>query len=127
MQGEGTSDREEYPPCSRCVHVDAGTEEEEEVDDPTDSNDRAWGTPSAQETSEMETCMVYLVNKQRTSKIPVGTLTERRGAERGNNIVGLLKLAAMRHNVSLGQTIQISFRGIVAEMEIRVVKGSRTK
>jgi len=75
----------------------------------------------------METCMVYLVNKQRTSKIPVGTLTERRGAERGNNIVGLLKLAAMRHNVSLGQTIQISFRGIVAEMEIRVVKGSRTK
>ena len=75
----------------------------------------------------METCMVYLVNKQRTSKIPVGTLTERRGAERGNNIVGLLKLAAMRHNVSLGQTIQINFRGIVAEMEIRVVKGFQPK
>jgi hypothetical protein len=107
--------------------VDAGTEEEEEVDDPTDSNDRAWGTPFTQETSEMETCMVYLLNKQRASKTPVGTLMERRGAERGNNIAGLLKLAAIRFNVVLGQTIQINFRGICAEMEIRAVKGSRPK
>ena len=73
----------------------------------------------------METCRVYLVNKQRASKIPVGTIMERRGAERGNNIVGLLKLAANRYNVSLGQTIQINFRGICAEMEIRAVKGFR--
>ena len=127
MQGEGTSDREEYPPCSRCVYVDVGTEEDEEVDDPTDSNNRAWGIPVARETNEMETCMVYLVNKQRASKIPVGTLMERRGAERGNNIAGLLKLAAIRFNVLLGQTIQINFRGICAEMEIRAVKGFRPK
>jgi hypothetical protein len=75
----------------------------------------------------METCMVYLVNKQRATKIPVGTLMERRGAERGNNIVGLLKLAAIRYNVLMGQTIQIYFRGICAEMEIRTVKGFRPK
>lgn len=127
MHGEGTPNRKGNPPCSRHVRVEVGTEQDEEVGDPADSNDGALGIPSAQETSEMETCMVYLVNKQRTSKIPVGTLTERRGAERGNNIVGLLKLAAMRHNVSLSQMIQINFRGIVAEMEIRVVKGSLTK
>ena len=75
----------------------------------------------------METCKVYLVNKQRASKIPVGTLVERRGAERGNNIVGLLKLAAIRFNVSLGQTIQINFRGICAEIETRTVTGFRPK
>ena len=39
----------------------------------------------------METCMVYLVDKKRASKIPIGTFVERRGTERGNNIVGLLK------------------------------------
>jgi len=75
----------------------------------------------------METCIVYLVNKQRASKIHLGTLMERRGAERGNNIVGLLKLAAIRYNALLGQTIQISFRGVCAEMEIRAVKGFRPK
>jgi hypothetical protein len=75
----------------------------------------------------MGTCQVYLVNKQRASKIPLGTLIERRRTERGNNIVGLLRLAAIRHNVSSGQTIQINFRGIVAEMEIRVVKGFQPK
>ena len=75
----------------------------------------------------METCMVYLVNKQRASRTPMGTIMERRGTERGNNIVGLLKLAAIRYNLLLGQTIQISFRDICAEMEIRAVKGFRPK
>lgn len=85
------------------------------------------GIPTAQETNEMETCQVYLVNKQRASKIPLGTLMERRGTERGNNIVGLLRLAAIRYNVPSGQTLQVNFRGIVAEMEIRVVKGFQPK
>ena len=71
--------------------------------------------------------MVYLVNKQRASKIHVGTIVERRRTERGDNIVGLLKLAANRYKVSLGQTIQINFRGTLIEMEIRAVKGFRPK
>ena len=75
----------------------------------------------------METCMVYLVDKKRASKIPIGTFVERRGTERGNNIVGLLKLAAIRYNVTAGQTIQINFRGMCVEMEIRAVKGFRPK
>jgi len=104
-----------------------GTEEEEEAGDPTDSNKRAGGIPTTQETGEMETCQVYLVNKQRASRIPLGTLMERRGTERGNNIVGLLRLAAIRYNVPSGQTLQVNFRGIVAEMEIRVVKGFQPK
>lgn len=73
----------------------------------------------------METCLVYLVNKQRASKIPLGTIMERRRTERKNNIVDLLKLAAIRYNVSSGQTIQINFRGICAELEIRAVKRFR--
>ena len=127
MQREETSGGEGNLSCSGCIRVDVGTEEDEGVGDPTDSNERAWGIPSTQETSEMETCMVYLINKQRASRTPMGTLMERRGTERGNNIVGLLKLAAIRYNVLLGQTIQISFRGICAEMELRAVKGLRPK
>ncbi len=64
----------------------------------------------------METFMVYLINKQRASKIQVGTLVERRGTDRGNNIVGLLKLAANRYKESSGQTIQIDFRGFFVEL-----------
>lgn len=75
----------------------------------------------------METCLVYLVNKQRASKIQVGTLMERRRTERGNNIVDLLKLAAIRYKVLPGQTVQINFRGMLVEMEIRAVKGFRPK
>jgi len=75
----------------------------------------------------METCLVYLVNKQRASKIQVGTLMERRRTERGNNIVDLLKLAAIRYKVLSGQTVQINFRGMLVEMEIRAVKGFRPK
>lgn len=75
----------------------------------------------------MESCLVYLVNKQRASKIPLGTVMERRSTERKNNIVGLLKLAAIRYNLLMGQTMQIYFRGICAEMEIRTVKEFRPK
>jgi hypothetical protein len=64
----------------------------------------------------METFMVYLVNKRRASKIQVGTLVERRMTDRGNNIVGLLKLAANRYKESSGQTIQIDFRGFFVEL-----------
>jgi hypothetical protein len=35
------SDGERIPPCSGCVRVEVGTEEDEEVGDPTDSNERA--------------------------------------------------------------------------------------
>lgn len=127
MPGEGTSDREGNPPCSGYVRVDVGTEEDEEVGDPTDSNEKAGGIPSTQETNEMESCLVYRVNKQGATKIPLGTVMERRSTERKNNIVGLLKLAAIRYNVLMGQTIQINFRGICAELEIRAVKRFRPK
>lgn len=72
----------------------------------------------------MELCAVYLVNKQRASKIHVGTVMERRRTERRSNIVGLMKLAANRY-LSLGQTIQIKFRGNLYEMEIRAAKEFR--
>ena len=59
---------------------------------------------------------VYRVDKVRERKVQLGTLVERRRTERGNNIVGMLKLAASRFKLSPGQKIQVEFRGILVEM-----------
>jgi len=67
-------------------------------------------------TDEMTTFTVYRFDKDRDSKVRVGTLVERRGRDRGNNIVGLLKLAANRFKLSSGQRIQIEFGGILVEL-----------
>jgi len=64
----------------------------------------------------MTTFTVYSLDKSRERKVPVGTLVERRKSERGSNIAGLLKLAAVRFKGSPGQTIQIDFRGMLVEL-----------
>jgi hypothetical protein len=64
----------------------------------------------------MTTFAVYRIDKTRDKKVRVGTLVERRGRDRGNNIAGLLKLAANRFKLSSGHTIQIEFGGILVEM-----------
>jgi len=64
----------------------------------------------------MTTFTVYRVDKAHEKRMPVGTLVERRGTDRGNNIVGLLKLAASRFKDAPGQTIQVEFRGILFEL-----------
>jgi hypothetical protein len=65
---------------------------------------------------EMTTFTVYRVDKVREKKLPVGTLVERRNTERGNNIAGLLKLAAHRFKLSSGQKIQVEFGGFLVEL-----------
>jgi hypothetical protein len=67
-------------------------------------------------TDEMTTFTVYRFDKDRDRKVQVGTLVERRGRDRGNNIVGLLKLAANRFKLSSDQRIQIEFGGILVEL-----------
>lgn len=64
----------------------------------------------------MTTFTVYRFDKDRDSKVRVGTLVERRGRDRGNNIVGLLKLAANRFKLAPGQKIQVEFGGIRVEL-----------
>ena len=64
----------------------------------------------------MTTFTVYSVDKVRERKLPVGTLVERRSTERGNNIAGLLKLAAHRFKLSPGQKIQLEFGGLRVEL-----------
>lgn len=64
----------------------------------------------------MTTHAVYSVDKVRKRKVQVGTLVERRRTDRGNNIAGLLRLAACRFKVSPGQTIQVDFGGILVEL-----------
>jgi len=64
----------------------------------------------------MATFTVYSVEKARERKVQVGTLVERRRTDRGDNIVGLLKLAASRFKLSPGQKIQVKFGGILVEL-----------
>jgi hypothetical protein len=65
---------------------------------------------------EMKTFTVYRFDKVRDKKVQVGTLLERRGNERGNNLAGLLKLAADRFKRSPDHTIQIAFGGFHVEL-----------
>jgi len=64
----------------------------------------------------MTTITVYSVDKVRQGKIQLGTIVERRRTDRGNNVSGLLKLAANRFKLSPGQKIQVDFGGILVEL-----------
>jgi hypothetical protein len=67
-------------------------------------------------TDEMTTFTVYRFDQIRERKVQVGTLVERRKTDRGNNIAGLLKLAANRFKLSPDQKIQVEFVGIRFEL-----------
>ncbi|OIP34712.1 MAG: hypothetical protein AUK27_06470 [Deltaproteobacteria bacterium CG2_30_66_27] len=63
----------------------------------------------------MTTFNVYSVDKVRERKVQVGTVVERRRTDRGNNIAGLLKIAANRFKLSPEEKIHINFGGILIE------------
>ena len=64
----------------------------------------------------MMTFTVYSVDKVLQRKVQVGTLVERRRTDRGNNIAGLLKIAANRFKLSPAQKIQVRFGGFFVEL-----------
>jgi len=64
----------------------------------------------------MTTFNVYTVDKVLERKVQVGTLVERRRTDRGNNIAGLLKIAANRFKLSPGQKIQVKLGNILVEL-----------
>jgi len=60
----------------------------------------------------MSAFTVYRIDPPGTGRIPVGTVVERRQNERGNNIVGLLRLAVTRYKRSPEEKFQVDFRGL---------------
>jgi hypothetical protein len=64
----------------------------------------------------MKSFPVYQVENGRPSRVPVGLLVERRSKDRGDNLVGLLKLAATRFKSSPNQRIRVDFSGILIEI-----------
>ena len=64
----------------------------------------------------MTTFTVYSIDKVRERKVQLGTLVERRRTDRGNNIAGLLELAANRFKLSPDQKIQVEFGGFLVEL-----------
>jgi hypothetical protein len=65
---------------------------------------------------EMMTFTVYSIDKVHERKVQLGTLVERRRTDRGNNIAGLLELAANRFKLSSDQKIQVQFGGFLVEL-----------
>jgi hypothetical protein len=56
----------------------------------------------------MKTVNVYRVDYVRKSRIPVGVVEERRGKERGNNLIGLLRLARKTYASSPEEALHIA-------------------
>jgi hypothetical protein len=59
---------------------------------------------------------VYQIENGRPSKAPIGMLVERRTKDRGDNVSGLLKLAASQFKSNPDQRIQVDFSGILIEI-----------
>jgi hypothetical protein len=59
---------------------------------------------------------VYRIDRGKDAKIRIGMLVERRRIDRGNNLAGLLRLAADRFKSSPSHVIQIDFRGMLVEL-----------
>jgi hypothetical protein len=64
----------------------------------------------------LTTITVYSLDKVREKKVQIGTLVERRRTDRGNNIRGLLMLAASRFKLPPGQKLQLEFGGLRVEL-----------
>ncbi len=56
----------------------------------------------------MKSVTVYRVDYQREKKDPIGTVIERRSKERGDNILGLLRLARKMYAKNLEDALHIA-------------------
>ncbi len=56
----------------------------------------------------MKDVTVYRVNYVNKGRIPIGTVIERRGEERGDNILGLLRLARKMYAKNLEDALHIA-------------------
>ena len=56
----------------------------------------------------MENVTVYRVDYVKKTKVPIGWVVERRGKERGNNLIGLLRLARRLFAAGPQEALQIA-------------------
>lgn len=56
----------------------------------------------------MENVPVYRVDYVKKTKVPIGWVVERRGKERGNNLIGLLRLARKAFADGPQESLQIT-------------------
>lgn len=63
----------------------------------------------------MSAFTVYRIDPPGGERTPVGTVVERRQAERGNNITGLIRLAIARYKRSPQEKFQVDFLGMRVE------------
>jgi hypothetical protein len=56
----------------------------------------------------MRNVTVYRVDYVRKMKVPIGTVVERRVKDRGNNIIGLLRLARKAFSTSAEEAFHIA-------------------
>lgn len=55
----------------------------------------------------MKNVTVYRVDYVRKTKVPIGSVKERRSEERGNNLIGLLRLARKSFSTGPQEAIEI--------------------
>jgi len=63
----------------------------------------------------MSAFTVYRIDPPGSKRTPVGTVVERRLAERGSNIAGLILLAIANYKRSPKEKYQVDFRGLRVE------------
>ncbi len=63
----------------------------------------------------MSAFTVYRIDPPGAKRIPVGTVVERRQAERGSNFAGLIRLAIARYKRSPQEKYQVDFRSLRVE------------
>ena len=56
----------------------------------------------------MKNITVYRVDYVRKTKVPIGSVVERRSEERGNNLIGLLRLARKSYASGAQEAFQIA-------------------
>jgi len=64
----------------------------------------------------MQPFAVYRIDRSGNAKVRIGELVERRKTDRGNNLAGLLRVAAERFKTAPPEVIQIDFRGLRIEL-----------
>jgi len=63
----------------------------------------------------MKGLTVFRVDRETRTKVPVGTVVERRKEERGRNLVGLLQVAKKDFVSSRGDTLRIQANNLSIE------------
>ncbi|MEK6778797.1 MAG: hypothetical protein AABY80_03930 [Candidatus Deferrimicrobiota bacterium] len=70
----------------------------------------------------METITVYRVDSVRKNWTPIGWVAERRKNERGDNLIGLLRLARKTFASSLEDALQIAIDDVEARRQEALIR-----